>query len=496
MEMEKTCEFCLILRPIVYCKADAAHLCLSCDAKVHSANALSNRHPRTLVCESCRNRPAYVQCSDHQMFMCRSCDRNQHDLSSQHRRKVISCYMGCPSAKDFAALWGFDLNELENVSSTQSEFLPTSSAMVDTGIFTFNNPRQSCSGTGNSSLAGLTSNTVTLLKVGSRGEHTKATNQKDNSSHILQQIINLKKLQLTLGGGKFSYRGGQEENDISTLKCNAKGKLHENLDQHLQNSLDLGSGLPHSGSLHEKPTTEPFQLAFPPIDGDSFWQCKSPLQSGQLWTQNMQDLGVCDDLGYFDDLSMPDVDLTFKNIEELFGGEQELARALLDNSDITCSSAEKDVSIDESDNVYKRSVEDVSAASSVHISDSANHDKGIGSTDIRTTKENTASSLQPSHSTIPFSLSRLSAEYLDSEPSSSFTRQKLSCNLSDLENARVECKENVMVRYKEKKKIRRSEKQSQYSPRKARSDVKKLGRNQSMKSQDYESNGINVTRSF
>ncbi|KAL3501783.1 hypothetical protein ACH5RR_036232 [Cinchona calisaya] len=493
--MEKSCEFCLILRPVVYCKADAANLCLCCDAKVHSANALSNRHPRTLVCESCRYRPAYVQCSDHQMFMCRACDRNQHDVSSQHQRKVISCYIGCPSAKDFAAMWGLDLNELENVSSFPDEFLPTSSATVDRGMITFNNPRQSCLGTGVSSVSEGTSTIGTLPKVGSRGEQLKAANQRENTFHILQQIKDLKRLQRTQGGGTFSFVRGQEESNITTFKCNSEGKFHENLDQHLQHSLDLGSD--HNlGSLQEKPSTEPFQLALPQMDGDSFWQCKSPVQSGQLWTQNMQDLGVCDELGCFDDLSMPDVDLTFKNIEELFGGEQELARALLHDNDTTCSSVEKDVSIDKSDNGYERSVEDVSAASS-SISHSANLDKDIGSSDFPTiTKECITSSLHPSYSTLPFSLSRLGAEYFDSEPSSSFTRQQLSRNLSDLENAQVECKENVIMRYKEKKKTRRSEKQSRYTPRKARSDVKKLVRDQILKTQDYESDGINVTRSF
>lgn len=135
MEMEKSCEFCLLLRPIVYCKADAAHLCLSCDAKVHSANTLSNRHPRTIVCEMCRNRPAFVQCFQHQMFICRACDSAQHDLSSQHQRKVICSFVGCPSAKDFAALWGFDLNEFDGLK------------LQDKGVnIFFDLPIQSCSG--------------------------------------------------------------------------------------------------------------------------------------------------------------------------------------------------------------------------------------------------------------------------------------------------------------------------------------------------------------
>lgn len=37
----------------------------------------------------------------------------------------------------------------------------------------------------------------------------------------------------------------------------------------------------------------------------------------------MQDLGVCDEVQCFDDVEIPDVDLTFRNFEEDFGSEQE-----------------------------------------------------------------------------------------------------------------------------------------------------------------------------
>ena len=120
--MEKICEFCTALRPIVYCKADGAYLCLSCDAKIHSANALSHRHLRTLLCDSCRYQPAYARCLDHRMFVCRACDKIQHDVFSQHRKRVVSSYMGCPSAKDFAALWGFELDKLDK-SDVQQQLL-------------------------------------------------------------------------------------------------------------------------------------------------------------------------------------------------------------------------------------------------------------------------------------------------------------------------------------------------------------------------------------
>ena len=131
--MEKICEFCTYMRPIVYCKADAALLCLSCDAKVHSANALSNRHPRTLLCELCKCCPASLRCLDHWVFLCQNCDWSLHEVPSQHQRRAIRSYVGCPSAKDFAALWGFELNELETVA-LPDQFVSTSCGLLEQGL--------------------------------------------------------------------------------------------------------------------------------------------------------------------------------------------------------------------------------------------------------------------------------------------------------------------------------------------------------------------------
>lgn len=57
----------------------------------------------------------------------------------------------------------------------------------------------------------------------------------------------------------------------------------------------------------------------------------------------MQDLGVCEELGYLDEPSMPDIDLTFRNFEELFGGgEQEPTKALLNDISMACAIVEED----------------------------------------------------------------------------------------------------------------------------------------------------------
>lgn len=69
----------------------------------------------------------------------------------------------------------------------------------------------------------------------------------------------------------------------------------------------------------------------------------------QLWPQNIQDLGICEELVCRDDFNIPDVDLTFQNYEELFGGDQDPIRVMFGGKDVSYSSLEKDLSVDNSD---------------------------------------------------------------------------------------------------------------------------------------------------
>lgn len=119
--MERLCEVCKAYRAVVYCIADAASLCLTCDAKVHSANALSGRHLRTLLCGFCKNQPCVVRCLDHKMFLCNGCNEKIHGVvSSKHVRHDVRCYTGCPSAKDFAVMCGFRV--MDNDVSLEKSF--------------------------------------------------------------------------------------------------------------------------------------------------------------------------------------------------------------------------------------------------------------------------------------------------------------------------------------------------------------------------------------
>ncbi|KAJ8562982.1 hypothetical protein K7X08_031434 [Anisodus acutangulus] len=467
MEMEKTCEFCMLLKPVVYCEADAAHLCLSCDAKVHSANALSNRHPRTLVCEPCGYNLAYIRCSDHQMFMCRDCDRHHHDISSQHQRKVITSYMGSPSAKDLAALWGFGLKDLEN-TTPPDQFISTSNGKVNGGKVTLKFVKRSHSSAGGSAES----------EVGSTSNHTKALRKRrENTSLILQQILDLEKLQLTEGSTNIT--SGESQNNVSSSKHGASWDMHNKYDR-LQKSLDLGPELQDWGSTHESPVAESFPLSLP--DGDSFWECKSPVQSSQFWPQNLQDLGAYAELECFDNSNMPDVDLTFQNFEELFDEEQDLNNTLLEE-DMTCSSMENDSSIDRSDYSYVKRVEELSTASLVRTGQSTHFGQGHGE-HIPTIKD-CPPPIRTNFSLLSFSASRLSSqssgnEYVDSPAAN---EQEVSCNSHDSQSS-----------HREKKKARLYEKQARNTPRRARTNLKKQPiRGGVLKAHNYESNAITMS---
>ncbi|CAL9150385.1 unnamed protein product [Musa hybrid cultivar] len=108
--MGRLCDFCMEQRSVVYCRSDAASLCLSCDRNIHSANALSRRHSRTLLCDRCTTQPAIVRCIEENASLCQNCDWNGHDglaLTSEHKRQTINCYSGCPSATEFSRIWSF-----------------------------------------------------------------------------------------------------------------------------------------------------------------------------------------------------------------------------------------------------------------------------------------------------------------------------------------------------------------------------------------------------
>ncbi|XP_020224372.1 putative zinc finger protein At1g68190 isoform X1 [Cajanus cajan] len=380
--MEKVCEFCTALRPLVYCKADAAYLCLSCDAKVHLANALSGRHLRNLVCNSCGYHLAYVLCLDHKMLICRDCDQKLHNVSLPHQKRAIRSFMGCPSAKDFAALWGLELNEIENCSS-QDQFDSVSCVSADMNVAQFSG--KPATKTGVPSMKSRAK-----LDGGSAGQQGQILYSDQERQTIVQQIIDLKWLQLNEGIDYSAKINRLQEKKLSPSVYHTLKKLDEKFNEQAQNPQDLATNVLENECSIAQLNPETLPSTFSqldnlsssaivdlPLHGELFWTCKSPLRSNQLWSQNIQDLGICEELVWQDDFNIPDVDLSFQNFEELFGVDQDPVSILLDDQDVSCSSLEKDKSVDKSDIENPNTMEDSSAAAFITVSQSDNENKDM-----------------------------------------------------------------------------------------------------------------------
>jgi hypothetical protein len=88
----RPCDGCRAAPSVVYCHADAAYLCASCDARVHAANRVASRHERVRVCEACERAPAVLACRADAAALCAVCDEQVHSanpLAGRHQRVPV-----------------------------------------------------------------------------------------------------------------------------------------------------------------------------------------------------------------------------------------------------------------------------------------------------------------------------------------------------------------------------------------------------------------------
>ncbi|KAJ0742731.1 putative transcription factor interactor and regulator Znf-B family [Helianthus annuus] len=141
--MEALCDLCKTVRAVMYCNSDAARLCFQCDYGVHSANSLSRRHPRSLLCDKCSYRPAVVRQVFDKMFLCESCDLSENDWSSGHERvEELSFYTGCPSSEEFLKILSPVRGEEDPIINPR--FGPVNSLNVDENLGGDQNQRLGC----------------------------------------------------------------------------------------------------------------------------------------------------------------------------------------------------------------------------------------------------------------------------------------------------------------------------------------------------------------
>uniref|UniRef100_A0A0D9XFW6 B box-type domain-containing protein n=1 Tax=Leersia perrieri TaxID=77586 RepID=A0A0D9XFW6_9ORYZ len=84
--MRTICDVCESAPAVLFCAADEAALCRSCDEKVHMCNKLASRHVRVGLadpnkvqrCDICENAPAFFYCEIDGTSLCLSCDMTVH----------------------------------------------------------------------------------------------------------------------------------------------------------------------------------------------------------------------------------------------------------------------------------------------------------------------------------------------------------------------------------------------------------------------------------
>ncbi|CAI0437861.1 unnamed protein product [Linum tenue] len=102
--MKIRCDVCEKAEASVFCSADEAALCSTCDRRVHHANKLAGKHLRFSLhhhsskdspplCDICHERRAFLFCREDRAILCRECDVPIHaanELTGNHSRFLLT----------------------------------------------------------------------------------------------------------------------------------------------------------------------------------------------------------------------------------------------------------------------------------------------------------------------------------------------------------------------------------------------------------------------
>ncbi|RZR81813.1 hypothetical protein BHM03_00008115, partial [Ensete ventricosum] len=104
-DMKVQCEVCTAEAASVFCCADEAALCDSCDRRVHGANRLAGKHRRFSLlypsssaqtpplCDVCKEKTGFLFCQEDRAILCRDCDLPIHSTSAltmKHSRFLLT----------------------------------------------------------------------------------------------------------------------------------------------------------------------------------------------------------------------------------------------------------------------------------------------------------------------------------------------------------------------------------------------------------------------
>ncbi|KAH7404617.1 hypothetical protein KP509_15G034500 [Ceratopteris richardii] len=547
--MDATCDYCGDAPSTVYCAADAARLCLSCDRHVHGANAVSRRHSRTLLCDGCNLRPAFVRCLTENVSLCQSCDIDRHGsspIASHHNRLTVEYFSGCPSAAELSRIWGCELNvtAMEATPCNEaSNSMVASTAMSDADVL----PTQENEESGTKWVA-------KVFSAGTSGMNDTKGNQefdnplvelcKDNPvdfdtpettklSPLLVQDENLAALTEDLEYDlKKSEQGGKQKQIVLQQLLALQQLNCEDIPSHeppQANCFETQSSrhISREESQLKAQGTPRDQLLKQSFTEPALFPESNVLRASndQLWCESMQELETCaDDNDMCTDFDLCEEDFKFSNYEDIF--DNPLGQSF---NDIVpgCSSMDRSASFSESSGHMQSIPEGKLLNPQAYVvrrgnsmSSKIQHPlSSIPADQVQANiqaesgtfrcqepyelRNHVASySVLPARAAISLSLSGMSGDshstdYVDCGLSPMSTLNESSrAPLAGSSGVMTLARDNAMLRYMEKKKTRRYEKRIRYESRKSRADVRRRVKGRFVKAGEaYDYDPLAATKS-
>ncbi|KAI3464884.1 hypothetical protein Pfo_021547 [Paulownia fortunei] len=125
--MKIQCDVCDKDEASVFCVADEAALCATCDHRVHHANKLAGKHQRfslhhpspkqAPLCDICQERRAFLFCQQDRAILCRVCDISIHK-ANEHTQKHNRFLLTGVKLSATSALYSASPSSAESASST------------------------------------------------------------------------------------------------------------------------------------------------------------------------------------------------------------------------------------------------------------------------------------------------------------------------------------------------------------------------------------------
>ncbi|ESQ34057.1 hypothetical protein EUTSA_v10007673mg [Eutrema salsugineum] len=412
------CDFCGERTAVLFCRADTAKLCLSCDQHVHTANLLSRKHVRSQICDNCGNEPVSVQCFTDNLVLCQECDWDVHgscSASDAHVRSAVEGFSGCPSALELAALWGVDLEGRKEENQVPLTMMDNFGIQLDSWV----------SG----------SNVLQELVVPVPKE---TTFKKRSSSCGRYKLVLCKQLEELLRSGVVGCgdddgdgdgdcdRDGDCDGEVE--RGGGEGIMVPEMPERLEWTRDVEESNGEAGGTHQPPTTSFTSL---------LWSAANPSggQSTQIWDFNLGQSRIPEETSRAEAayVTKDAASFTINNFVDLMND--------------TCSTKPKVVKeICQGD--YNRSTSGQVPATS----ESNNLPITFGGSEKGSNSSN-------------------ELHFTEQIAGTSCKSTRLVATKADLERL-AQNRGNAMQRYKEKKKTRRYDKTIRYESRKARADTR------------------------